>query len=146
MLKYNEAIADATDALKLLNALMFPDSYKDTNASLDFENTYQSDLYYKLFLRRADCYVKIEEFEDAVRDYKIVSKMRPNDRGKLSLRYYLEIQRAVRDAEKALKLSLRKDYYKILGVAKDASEQEIKKSYRKMALQFHPGKFYLILY
>ncbi|MBP9841536.1 MAG: molecular chaperone DnaJ [Simkaniaceae bacterium] len=32
------------------------------------------------------------------------------------------------------------DYYKTLGVAKDASETEIKKAYRKLALQFHPDK------
>jgi DnaJ-class molecular chaperone len=31
-----------------------------------------------------------------------------------------------------------KDYYKILGVPKDASEPEIKRAYRKLARQFHP--------
>lgn len=31
-----------------------------------------------------------------------------------------------------------KDYYKILGVAKDADEKEIKKAYRRLARQFHP--------
>lgn len=33
-----------------------------------------------------------------------------------------------------------KDFYKILGVAKDASETDIKKQYRKMARKFHPDQ------
>ncbi len=31
-----------------------------------------------------------------------------------------------------------KDYYKILGVSKDASEKEIKTAYRKLAMKYHP--------
>lgn len=31
-----------------------------------------------------------------------------------------------------------KDYYKVLGVPKDASATEIKKTYRKLAREFHP--------
>ncbi|RJQ35128.1 molecular chaperone DnaJ [Candidatus Parcubacteria bacterium] len=33
-----------------------------------------------------------------------------------------------------------KDYYKILGVAKGASQEEIKKAFRKLAHQYHPDK------
>jgi curved DNA-binding protein len=33
-----------------------------------------------------------------------------------------------------------KDYYKILGVSRDADEKEIKRTYRKLALKYHPDK------
>ena len=33
-----------------------------------------------------------------------------------------------------------RDYYEVLGVSKDAGAGEIKKSYRKLAMKFHPDQ------
>ena len=34
----------------------------------------------------------------------------------------------------------KRDYYEVLGVARDASQDEIKKSYRRLAMKHHPDR------
>ncbi|XP_060517347.1 dnaJ homolog subfamily C member 7 [Cylas formicarius] len=86
--------------------------------------------YLKALLRRAKCYMDLEEYEEAVKDYEKACKIDKNRENK----------RLLQDAKFALKKSKRKDYYKILGVDKGASEDDIKKAYRKRALVHHPDR------
>jgi len=44
------------------------------------------------------------------------------------------------EAERGLKISKRKDYYKILEISKEASTSEVTRAYRRLAKVHHPDK------
>uniref|UniRef100_F6XJ31 DnaJ homolog subfamily C member 7 n=2 Tax=Ornithorhynchus anatinus TaxID=9258 RepID=F6XJ31_ORNAN len=88
------------------------------------------DSYIKAYLRRAQCYMDTEQFEEAVRDYERVCQTEKTK----------EHKQLLKGAQLELKKSKRKDYYRILGVDKNASDDDIKKAYRKRALMHHPDR------
>jgi DnaJ family protein C protein 7 len=86
--------------------------------------------YIKAYLKRAKCYIDASMYEEAVRDYEKAYKM---DKCR-------ENKQLLQDAKLELKKSKRKDYYKILGIPRGASDDDIKKAYRKRALVHHPDR------
>ncbi|KAH0626922.1 hypothetical protein JD844_002219 [Phrynosoma platyrhinos] len=95
--KLDEAIEDCTCAIKL------------------------DDTYIKAYLRRAQCYMDTEQYEDAVRDYE---KVYQTEKTK-------EHKQLLKNAQVELKKSKRKDYYKILdrhsGASAEIQKEEEKK-------------------
>ncbi|CAH9127032.1 unnamed protein product [Cuscuta epithymum] len=81
--------------------------------------------------QRGEAKLITEDWEGAVADLKLAAEKSPQDR---------HIREILMRAERSLKLSQRKDWYKILGISKTASASEIKKAYKRLALQWHPDK------
>ncbi|GAB1518568.1 hypothetical protein RhiTH_001630 [Rhizoctonia solani] len=106
---------------------------EDTNASLALNPD-----SYKALRTRARIHLELEHYEDAVRDFKAAQESAESDGaagGEVR-----SIAEEVRKAEVLLKRSKTKDYYKILNVARDCSDAEIKKAYRRESLIHHPDK------
>lgn len=113
----------ATVAAKLKK---FTESVNDCDEALKLDEG-----YLKALVRRGRSYMEMEKYEEAVRDFEQVHKM---ERGNHEYRNLLA------SAKVELKKSKRKDYYKILGIDRNANDEEIKKAYRKRALVHHPDR------
>uniref|UniRef100_A0A1A9WRY1 J domain-containing protein n=1 Tax=Glossina brevipalpis TaxID=37001 RepID=A0A1A9WRY1_9MUSC len=86
----------------------------------------------QVYCDRAEAYIGTELYDDAIRDFQE------------ALNIDNSLQRAKDGMEKAKRLQRqaeRRDYYKILGVKRNASKQEITKAYRKAAQKWHPDNF-----
>lgn len=136
--KYTEALEvdpanRGTNSKILQNRALCNIKLKQYNQAIaDCEQALKLDpTYVKARKTKANALGQSGNWEDAVKEFKELAESDPSDP---------TLAKEVRKAELELKKSKRKDYYKILGVEKDADEREIKKAYRKLAIVHHPDK------
>lgn len=87
--------------------------------------------YAKALVKRGEVNLALENFNEAIRDFSEASEHDSTGFG---------VQEKLKNAQAAAKRAKKKDYYKILGVSKQAQEPEIRKAYKKLALKWHPDK------
>jgi DnaJ family protein C protein 3 len=82
-------------------------------------------------IHKGQLQLEADEFEDAVRTL---------EQAKEHHQHHQKIHELLNKAQTLLKRSKTKDYYKVLGVTRDADDREIKRAYRKLSKTFHPDK------
>jgi DnaJ homolog subfamily C member 7 len=102
------------------------DALKDINESIRLNENYT-----KAYLRRGNIYMELKMFEEAKYDFQRVKDKEPGNQ---------DVIKSLEQAKKEEKQAKKRDYYKILGLDRNANENEIKKAYKKLAIKWHPDK------
>ena len=143
--RYSDAVGAYTDALtidssnKVTNAKLlgnralarikikeFDEARSDCDQALKLD-----PMYTKAKRTRAKATGESGDWEQAVKDLKVMAEENPTD---------ADLNKELRNAELELKKSKRKDWYKILGVDKDAGDKDIERAYKRRAAVLHPDK------
>ena len=110
----------------------YDDALVDTDASLLLQPG-----SFKALRTRARIRLHNEQYDEAIVDFRSALEQAEFESADADVR---ALRGELKRAEAALRRSKTKDYYKILGVARDCNETDIKKAYRRESLKHHPDK------
>lgn len=102
------------------------EALKDINKSISLNEN-----YIKAYMRRGNIYMALKMYEEAKYDFQKVKDAEPSNRDAVN---------SLEEAKKLEKQAKKRDYYKILDLKPDASENDIRKAYKKLALKWHPDR------
>ena len=143
--KYDEAIKEYTNLLEfdpenknfisiiLTNrALCLKKQGKNMEALKDVDDAIKNNPNYSTaYIRRALIYEELKMFDDAKSDLSKAKELDPNNP---------KIEGYLNEANQKADKARNRDYYQILGLDRNASQSDIKKAYRKLALKYHPDR------
>jgi len=134
--KYSAAIDEDTSNKFLLGLMAgnraaakmelkdYEGALRDCNHAIDNANDAP-----KIYARRARVHEQLEKWDEAVKDIQTAAEQDDSFEDEL------------RQMKIHAKQAKRKNYYKILGVDRNADDRAIKKAYKLKALEFHPDKW-----
>lgn len=77
------------------------------------------------YLQRAEAHLLENEYDQALHNFHKARELQPQNQ---------QANEGIQRTQRLQKMAKRKDYYKVLDVSKSASDAEIRKAYRKLAL------------
>ena len=143
--KYEEAINEYTKLIDfdpenknfisiiLTNrALCYKKQGKNMEAMKDADDAIKNNPNYSTaYIRRALIYEEFKMFDDAKADLSKAKELDPTNP---------KIEGYINEANQKAESARNRDYYQILGIDRNATADQIKKAYRKLALKYHPDR------